>query len=117
MRKNLNLKTSWYTPENWEILINSGYLPVLAIHSPETHKGTAIHFPKIAPLREVSQKEYRIYLEENIESWKLIVSLDTLSHVACAPEGVVILTDLEDDPYRKVLGEFLGIEEYEYDRD
>lgn len=119
MRKNLNLKLSWYTPENWEKLIESGYLPILAIETPDRFRGTPIHFPKLAPKR-LGTTEYKDYLEEKIKPWKILNSMDVLSHVSCAPKGVVILTSTKDDPYRKILGEYLEsyleseVSEYEY---
>lgn len=121
MRKNLNLKTSWYTSENWNSLIEDGFLPVLAIQSPETHKGTPIHFPEIAPrTKDLDTQEFLRYLEKKVSARKIINSFDILSHISCAPKGVVLLTDKQDDPYREILREYLGryldseITEYEY---
>lgn len=123
MRKNLKVKLSWYSPENLKILVDDGYLPIFAIASPEVYKGTPIHLPVIAPrVKDLSVQEYKSYLENRVIAWKVINSMDVLSHVSCAPKGVVILTDLEKDPYREVLGKFLGgylseeVTEYEYDR-
>lgn len=107
MRKNLNLKLSWYTPENWDKLIEDGYLPVLAIESPEIFYGTPIHFPELMP-HEISLEEYQSYLERRIVSWKIINTFNVLFHVSCAPKGIVILTSKEDDRYRGVLGKYLG---------
>lgn len=121
MRKNLNLKTSWYSKENWEEVIKNGYLPILAIRNPETHKGTPIHFPQLSP--RYNLQEYREYLEERVVAWKIINSFDVLSHLSCAPVGVVLMTNHKEDPYREVLGDYLGsyldteVTEYEYSRD
>lgn len=121
MRKNLNLKLSWYSPDNLKKLVEDGYLPVLAIDKPEVYAGTPIHFRQIAPrVKELSLKEYKDYLESVIKSWKIVNSFDVLCHVSCAPNGVVILTDQKEDPYREILGKFLGkymgseLKEYEY---
>lgn len=124
MRKNLNLKLSWYTPENLNTLIEDGYLPVFVMKNPAVYKGTPIHFPKLVPHgKNITEEEYRNYLEKEIVAWKIINSFDVLSHVSCAPKGVVLLTSTKDDPFRKILGEYLGrylenkITEYEYNRD
>lgn len=124
MRKNLNLHVSWYSPENMETLIEDGYLPLLAIGKPEVYQSTPIHFPFIAPrVKNLSLSEYQEYLNTRVTAWRLINTFDVLSHVSCAPRGVVILTDLEDDPYREILREYLDlhleteVREYEYNRD
>ena len=124
MRKNLELKLSWYSLKNWEDLIKAGYLPILAIHTPKIFKGTPIHYPQISPrVKDFSLQEYKDYLKEKVIGWKIINTLEVLSHVSCAPKGVVILTDTMNDPYRSVLGEYLGeylnqeVTEYEYNRD
>lgn len=124
MRKNINLLVSWYSPENMKSLIEDGYLPLLAIGKPEVYSGTPIHFPFLAPrVKDLSPQEYKDYLNTRVTAWRLINTFDILSHVSCAPQGVVILTDLKDDPYREILREYLNyhletdVTEYEYHRD
>lgn len=128
MRKDLDVKLSWMSEENWQDLINDGYLPVLAINHPKHHGGTRIHFPELAPKikylkdSENPGRDYYARLSENVNKWEILHILDVLAHLACA-DGVVILTEKENDPYRKILGEFLDgvldnkITEYEWHRE
>lgn len=115
MTKKLKIKLSDYTPENWEKSIEEGYLPILAIKHPKKFEGTPIHMFWLSP-KKMNPTEYRDYLDEKISLWKTINTLDVLSHVSCAPEGVTIFTE----GYEEVLGEFLGISGseiiYEYNR-
>lgn len=120
MRKKLNLKTSWYSKENWDRVIEDGYLPLLAIKDPETHKNTPIHFPKLAPrVKDLTVEEYENYLNTEVIKWKLLNTFDVLKHLASA-SGVVLFTDLKDDPYREALRNSLsksienGVSEYDY---
>lgn len=125
MRKNLDVKLSWMSDENWDAFIEAGYLPILAINHPGHHGGTRIHFPELAPKMRVLRKfddplrEYQNWITENINKHEVLRIIDILAHLACA-DGVVILTEKEDDPFRVVLGEFLDgildnkITEYEW---
>lgn len=122
MRKNLDLKLSWYSPENWETLIEDGYLPILAIQSPKLLQGTPIHFPELSPKGGNDLPGYKEYLENKIRGWKIVNSLDVLSHISNATKGVVVLTNHQEDPFRETLGKYLGkfltseVTEYEYNR-
>lgn len=125
MRKDLNVKLSWMSEDNWNSLIEAGYLPVLAINHPRHNSGTRVHFPELAPKMKVLRKfenpeeEYYRWLSEKINKWEILHTIDILAHLACA-SGVVILTEKEDDPFRSILGEFLDgvldnkITEYEW---
>lgn len=120
MRKNLNLKLSWYTPENWEKVIKDGYLPILAIREPESFRGTPIHFPELAPKsKTLNSTEFMEYLRKRVSYWKILNSFDILSHVASS-SGVVIFTDTQEDQYRVVLRDYFQcfldteVSEYEY---
>lgn len=125
MRKDLNVKLSWMSEDNWNSLIEAGYLPVLAINHPRHNSGTRVHFPELAPKMKVLRKfenpgeEYYRWLSERINKWEILHTIDILAHLACA-SGVVILTEKEDDPFRSILGEFLDgvldnkITEYEW---
>lgn len=125
MRKDLNVKLSWMSEDNWNSLIEDGYLPVLAINHPRHNSGTRVHFPELAPKMKVLRKfenpgeEYYRWLSEKINKWEILHTIDILAHLACA-SGVVILTEKEDDPFRSILGEFLDgvldnkITEYEW---
>lgn len=125
MRKDLNVKLSWMSEDNWNSLIEAGYLPVLAINHPRHNSGTRVHFPELAPKMKVLRKfenpgeEYYRWLSEKINKWEILHTVDILAHLACA-SGVVILTEKEDDPFRSILGEFLDgvldnkITEYEW---
>ena len=119
MRKNLNLKLSWYTPENWDKVIKDEYLPVLAVRDPKSFKGTPIHFPELAPKRNLTSTEFMEYLQKRISYWKILNSFDVLSHVASS-KGVVLFTDTQEDQFRVVLRDYFQcfldteITEYEY---
>lgn len=125
MRKDLNVKLSWMSEDNWNSLIEAGYLPVLAINHPRHNSGTRVHFPELAPKMKILRKfenpeeEYYRWLSEKINKWEILHTVDILAHLACA-DGVVILTEKEDDPFRSILGEFLDgvldnkITEYEW---
>lgn len=125
MRKDLNVKLSWMSEDNWNSLIEAGYLPVLAINHPRHNSGTRVHFPELAPKMKVLRKfenpgeEYYRWLSEKINKWEILHTIDILAHLACA-SGVVILTEKEDDPFRSILGEYLDgvldnkITEYEW---
>lgn len=125
MRKDLNVKLSWMSEDNWNSLIEAGYLPVLAINHPRHNSGTRVHFPELAPKMKVLRKfenpgeEYYRWLSEKINKWEILHTIDILAHLACA-SGVVILTEKEEDPFRSILGEFLDgvldnkITEYEW---
>lgn len=125
MRKDLNVKLSWMSEDNWNSLIEAGYLPVLAINHPRHNSGTRVHFPQLAPKMKILRKfenpgeEYYRWLSEKINKWEILHTIDILAHLACA-SGVVILTEKEDDPFRSILGEFLDgvldnkITEYEW---
>lgn len=123
---NTNVKLSWLSEDNWKNLIEAGYLPVLAINYPNRFKNTAIHFPELAPNLEslrTSKPEFNYLkgLYQNVNRRHLFRIFDVLTHLACA-DGIVVLTEKEDDPYRKILGKFLaeglenGASEYEWDR-
>lgn len=128
MRKELKVKMSWLSKDNWEKLIDSGYLPVLAISHPRRFGKTQIHFPELSfKLKHYKSLEeakdiYWDMLSEKVNPWKILNTFDVLAHLACA-SGVVILTDRENDPFREVLGKFLDgildekITEYEWDRE
>ena len=128
MRKDLNVKLSWMSEDNWKFFIEQGFLPILAINHPRHNSGTRVHFPELAPKMKVLRKfenpgeEYYNWLSEKVNKWEILHTLDVLAHLASA-SGVIILTEKEDDPFRKILGAFLDgildekITEYEWDRE
>lgn len=126
MRKRLNVKLSWLSEDNWKNLIEAGYLPVLAINCPTRFRGTAIHFPELAPNPSKSENPEMDYLKElytNVDRSKIVKKFNILSHLARSRGRIVVLTEEENDPYRKILGKFLeggldnGATEYEWTRE
>ena len=129
MRKDLDVKLSWMSEENWEKFINLGYLPILAIRHPYNFYKTPIHFPELAAIKkkdldlEETKDGFWDFLVSKVNPWKLLNKFDVLAHLASA-SGVIILTEKEEDPFRELLGKFLNcgilenpITEYESGRE
>lgn len=128
MRKELKVKMSWLSKENWDNLINEGYLPVLAIKHPKRYMKTPIHFQDLAfkqkPYESLEESKdiYWDMLTEKVNPWKILNTFDILAHLAGAT-GIVILTEKKDDPFRGILGKFLDgfldekITEYDWNRE
>ena len=111
------IRLSWLSDENWDEAISQGFLPILAIKYPPRFFKTQIHFP------ELIHNEYQTTdLEEakdlywndlqDLNKKRIIRKLSVLSHIANASSGIMIFTELQEDPYREVLGQFLGNELY-----
>ena len=127
IRKDLDVKLSWFSWENWKEAVERGYLPVLAIVNPKTHKNTPVHFPLLAPRvnpiyeREEQLDMYWDHLHGTINPWRVLNTFDVLSHLSCS-SGIMVLTEKEIDPFRELLGMYLDgildhkITEYEWGR-
>ena len=80
MRKDLNVKLSWMSEDNWKFFIEQGFLPILAINHPRHNSGTRVHFPELAPKMKVLRKfenpgeEYYNWLRETSKYVPIFIS-------------------------------------------
>ena len=126
-KKDLNIKLSWFSKENWTKFVELGFLPILAFKNPKRYKGTPIHFPELStefPGKCKDEEMKDIFwdiLSKEISSWKLLHTFDILSHLT-RTDNIIILTPYKEDHLRETLGDFLSkllgmdIKEYEWDR-
>lgn len=127
MKSNLKLYTSFVSPVNVPNLIKNDYLPIFIIRSIRGSKligefeGTAIHFPQLAPSRELLwsvrdgkidrlefNKKYTIEMSR-LNLFETIKKLEYLAKISNA-KGVVLL-GYGSDPdkcHRSVLSNILN---------
>lgn len=106
------IKTACYTKENWEEVLDSGFLPILATKNSDLYYHTPIHMPELAPTDNEGDIEEKkdLYWDSltRVKLGKTLKTLDILAHLSCS-QGCVVMVDPKYEEYLEVLESWLRI--------